>query len=192
MAVAALEGIAVGLLPAEPLRAVRCISGAALVPQRPAAVIAACCFFGGEELDRFHQMPPTAHPTCSSCRFEHPRRVIWREGMGPPPSIIHMFRREAIRWPDQARKFRARLQGLRAMRGQAEIPWMTEQLAERGKARDDDSAVRAACCSCAIVDVVPEDFSGNCCSAIPADALTASREQENHWPSGVHGRRLAS
>ena len=63
MAVAALEGIAVRLLPAEPLWTVRCISGAALVTQRLAAVVAACCFLGGEELDRFHQMPPMVHPT---------------------------------------------------------------------------------------------------------------------------------
>jgi len=94
MAVAALEGIAVRLLPAEPLRTVRRVSGAALVAQWLAAIIATRRFFGREELDRFHQMPPAVHPTYSSCVLEHPRGVIWREGMGPPPFIIHMFHSE--------------------------------------------------------------------------------------------------
>src|SRR5689334_4957495 len=54
MAVTTLKRIALGLLPAEPLWSLRSVSGTALVPQRLAAVVAPCCFFG-VELDRFHR-----------------------------------------------------------------------------------------------------------------------------------------
>src|SRR5215510_214550 len=60
MTEAALEGIILRLLPAEPLWSLRCVSGTALVPQRLATVVAAGGFLG-IELDRFH---------CSTFEFD--------------------------------------------------------------------------------------------------------------------------
>jgi hypothetical protein len=50
--------------------------------------------------------PPTVHPTYRSCFLEHPCGVIWREGIGRLPFIIHMFHGEPIRWSDQLGKHR--------------------------------------------------------------------------------------
>ena len=86
-----LKVIVLGFLSAEPLRPLRSVAGAALVAQRLAAVIAACCFFR-VELDRFH---------CSTARMlwlqsgltflEHLRGVIWREVADHLLPIIHSF-----------------------------------------------------------------------------------------------------